>query len=409
MNPTIWYESILISLRHLKSHPLRTFLTILGFTAALASLLAMVGIGEGTRKKVLNKIELLGSASVISVQINRKIINDPTYVVGQENKLTQDDIDIIRQTSSHITQIVPTAIRPMEFRHNKNIFKGQSIGTTPQYLSILNWQTDIGRFIGDADLYTKNRVCVIGSDVRRELFGDANPIGKNLNLGGIEFTVIGAMAPTTMTVRQILNEAVITPLGLQLRETGETRFSEIHVQVEDISIIPVVQQQILQMLQEKYTSIEQFKVISQSEAIDTLSQLSTLMEFTFTIISMIILFVGGIGIMNLMLVSVTERTKEIGVYKAVGAKDGDIFRLFLFEAIMMSCLGGIVGIILGVSCSKFIAKLTDIVLHNKIESIISIKILTMAVIASILLGIFFGLYPARNAARIDPGKALRYE
>jgi len=124
---------------------------------------------------------------------------------------------------------------------------------------------------------------------------------------------------------------------------------------------------------------------------------------------MIILFVGGIGIMNLMLVSVTERTKEIGVYKAVGAKDGDIFRLFLFEAIIMSCLGGLIGIILGVSCSKFIAKLTDIVLHNKIESIISINILILAFIASILLGIFFGLYPARNAARIDPGKALRYE
>jgi len=384
-------------------------LTILGFTAALASLLAMVGIGEGTRKKVLNRMELLGSASVISIQINRKIINDPTYRVGKENQLTQDDIDAIQRTSSHITQIVPTAIRPLEFRHKKNLFKGQSIETTPQYLSVLNWRVDLGRFIGDVDLHAKSRVCVIGSDVRMELFGDSNPIGKSVNLGGNEFTVIGSMTPTTLKVRQILNEAVITPLGLQLREAGETKFSEIHVQLKDMSIVPVVQQQILQMLQEKYGSTEKFKVISQKEFIDTLSQSSTLLTFTFTIISMIILFVGGIGIMNLMLVSVTERTKEIGVYKAVGAKDGDIFRLFLFEAIIMSCLGGLIGIILGVSCSKFIAKLTDIVLHNKIESIISINILILAFIASILLGIFFGLYPARNAARIDPGKALRYE
>jgi len=409
MKIIVWYESILISLRHLLKHPLRTVLTILGFTVSLASLLAMVGIGEGTRQKVINQMELLGSGRIISVQVDKQIMNDPAYVIGMENKLNQTDIDAIARTSSHISRIVPVTYQIVNFQNGDNQFKGQFLGTTKDYFSIYGWKLQSGRTFNDIDTRKKNRVCVIGAEVKRQLFGALSPIGRKLHFNGDEYTIIGVLARVNFQVHKMINEMVIVPIGLQAPNINELKFSEILTQIDTIDHIPIIQQQITQMLTDKHGGFEFFKIQSQKEFIETLSQSSALMGFTFSIISCIILFVGGIGIMNLLLVSVTERTKEIGVYKAVGAKDNDIFRLFLIEAVIMSCLGGIVGIIFGVSGSRFIAKLTEIILNNKIESIISVNILILALIASILLGIFFGLYPALNASRIDPGKALRYE
>ncbi len=384
-------------------------MTILGFTVALASLLAMVGIGEGTRQKIIRKMELMGSARVISTQINKQFVNDPTYVLGMENKLTHEDIDAIKRTSNHVTRVVPVKSKPITFYNKNNQFKGHFLGTTPGYFSIFNWPLSSGRFFNKIDATNKNRVCIIGSDAANQLFGNINPINETLLFEGNEYRVIGTLAPVNFEAHRMINDMVIVPIGLNNADISQVKFSEILTQVDNLEYIPIIQKQIMAMLLDKHGRFSKIKVVSQSDLIETLSQSSTLMSFTFGIISIIILFVGGIGIMNLLLVSVTERTKEIGVYKAVGAQDNDIFRLFLFEAIIMSCLGGIVGILFGISGSRFIGMLTEVLLHNKIESIISINILILALVASILLGIFFGLYPALNAAKIDPGKALRYE
>jgi putative ABC transport system permease protein len=410
VNSTLWLESILIALRHLKAHPLRSILTILGFTIALASLLAMIGIGEGTRRKIIKDIEILGGASVISIQVNGQFLNNPAYRYDTTKKLSSEDIDAIGRASDHITLIVPTIFRPEVFLFKKNRFRGHYLGTTPAYTDIRNWKMEEGRFISEVDIDQKNPVCVIGSEVRAQLFGNENPIGKKMYFNGNEFTVVGVMNKWDIEANRMLNELVLIPITTTMQQIdGKTYFDEIFTKVDDIELVPIVKDQIGRILRERHENFENFRVFSQSEIIENLFQSSNLMSFTFGIISLIILFVGGIGIMNLMLVSVTERTREIGLYKAVGAKDNDIFRLFLFEAVFLSWIGGCAGILLGVNGSKLIVKFTEIILHNKIESIIPMNIIFLAFAASILLGIFFGLYPALNAARVDPGKALRYE
>lgn len=410
MNITLRIETILIAFRQLLLHPLRTILTIAGFAIAMASLLTMVGIGEGTKQKIIADMEKLGSARVISVQIDQQFLNNPLYLYDETNQLTVDDIEAIKRSSEHITHVVPIVTKPVDMIFEKNKYRGIKIGTTYKYANIRNWQLTAGRFLSQIDIRNKNRVCVIGSEVKTQLFGMTDPIGQSMQFGGDEYTVIGVMEHWDIRGSRILNQQVIIPIStVRQHIPGKTQYTEIFAKVDNIEIVPIVQKQLFQILKEKHTNFENFKVFSQSEFIQNLSQSSTLMSFTFGIISLIILLIGGIGIMNLLLVSVTERTKEIGIYKAIGAKDFDIFSLFLTEAIIMSCLGGGAGIILGVNGSNLIVKMAEVVLNNRIESIISFKIILLSLFSSLVLGIFFGIYPALNATKVDPGRALKYE
>lgn len=410
MNNTVWLESILIALNHLRSHPLRTILTIFGFTIGLASLLAMVGIGEGTRQKVIRDMERLGGANVISIQVKVQYLNNPAHLYDKQNKLSDQDFEAIKRASSHITLVAPTILKPQIFRYQKNRFRGSYLGTTPDYSNIRNWQVAQGRFLTTPDIEHKQLVCVIGSEVRERLFGDSNPVGKNIRFNDNDYQVVGVMNELNLEAGRWMNDLTLIPISTTKQQIGgKTYYTEIFTKIKDIELVPIVQKQITHVLRERHENFDNFKVFSQSDVIKNLLQSSILMSFTFGIISLIILFVGGIGIMNLMLVSVTERTREIGIYKAIGAKDNDIFRLFLLEAVMMSSIGGCFGIILGLNGSRFIVWIADLILQNRIESIIPLKIILLALAASILLGIFFGLYPALNAARVEPGRALRYE
>lgn len=406
----IWYESIRVALRHVKTHPLRTFLTIIGFTVGLAALLAMVGIGEGTRRKVIRDMERLGGAGVIIIQVHEQFLNNPEYLYSKENKLSKADLEAIGRASSHINLLAPTIFKPGSFIFQKNRFRGHFLGTTHTFDGIRNLQLKQGRFLTRIDVEQENHVCVIGSDVQDELFGDANSIGKKIRFGTNEFTVIGVIADQTIESGRMINEYVILPITITKKLISDyTSYSQIFVKVENIELVTIVKDQIVGVLEERHENSRNFRVFSQSDVIENLLQSSLLLSFIFGTISFIILFVGGIGIMNLMLVSVTERTKEIGIHKAVGAKDSDIFRLFLFEAVIISFLGGGAGVILGVNGGKLITFIIELLLQNKIESIISVKIILLALVFSIMTGIFFGLYPALKAARVDPSRALSYE
>lgn len=399
-------ESVQMAGNTLLSNKLRSVLTMLGIVIGNASVIAMIGIGEGGQKFVNKQLESLGPNVLFVLPGNQE-----TQRVSREVPKT-----LILEDAEAIASQVPTVAgvtaelntRQVVTYRNRNT-DVNIIGTTPSFLVVRDFETAKGRFFTELDMKRSNQVVVLGADLAEKLFGNANPIGQQMRIKNASFQVIGVLTAKGSSVGADYDEAALTPVSTSAnRLVGKTspyglEVTYIVASAKNSDSVDAAQFQITNLLRLRHKIINEddFTIRTQKDALQTVGQITGALTIMLAAISSISLFVGGIGIMNIMLVSVTERTQEIGLRKAIGATGQDILLQFMIEAIILSAAGGLVGTGVGVGGILLVGVLTPL------QGSISPIAIAMAVGVSAGIGLFFGVVPARRAAQLDPIVALR--
>ena len=401
-------ESVLIALKALMANKLRSILTMLGIIIGVGAVIAMISIGMGVRQQVQDSISSIGSNMLI-IMPGAPSSHGVRGAAGSYTTLKKEDAEAIKKNIKNIDYVAPTVSRAYQIVAGNQNWNSSVQGITPEYMAIRNLTVGSGAFISEHDLASRNRVAVIGSVVANNLFGGENPTGKNIRINNNPYKIIGVLdAKGQSAMGQDQDDVVLIPLTTaQERLIGITHVSSINVQVSSIEAIDQVQSEINNLLKQRHKILgdkeADFDVRNLTSLMDMANQTTGMITALLGSIAAISLLVGGIGIMNIMIVSVTERTREIGIRKALGATYRDIMSQFLIESIVIGVLGGIAGIILGCASALAIAKVADI------KTIITILPIVIAFSFSVGIGLFFGIYPARKAALLDPIEALRYE
>ena len=392
----------------LSTNKARSSLTVLGIVIGISSVIAMISIGQGASGQIQSSIEGLGSnlLTIIPgvIQPGRGIVSSGR---GSAQTLKNEDVEILKQIEG-VSFISPEVQRRFQIVSSSgNNTNSLVIGALPEYAMVRNVLPDQGIFISDSNIRSLSRVAVLGPTVAQDIFGDEDPIGKTVRINKINFRVIGVLQAKGSTGFFNPDDTVFVPLSvMQKILTGEDYLSTIAINVENKDLMTQVQEEAIFALSQKHRVDPQnpdFSVVSQAEISGALTQVIDTFTIFLASIAGISLVVGGIGIMNMMLTTVTERTKEIGLRKAIGAKRRDINLQFLAEAIILTFIGGFIGILLG-ALIAFIMSYFDI-----IQTSVSIFSVFLAFGVSAIIGIVFGYYPARRAAKLNPIDALRYE
>ena len=390
----------------LSSNKIRSGLTMLGIVIGISSVIAMVSIGTGAKNSIQFSIEGLGSNLLTIlpgvVQPGRGIVSSGR---GAAQTLKNEDAAIIRGVDG-VVEVAPEVSRRFQVTAPTGNNTNTTVnGVTPIYLFVRNLSLAAGNFISEANVRSLGRVAVLGATVAKDLFGDADPLGKTIRINKTNFQVIGILEAKGGAGFSGPDDLVIVPLStMQKILSGVDYLTTIFVSVADKDRMVEVQNTITDALVEKHRVPEpDFSVISQADILGTLSQVVTTFTVFLASIAGISLVVGGIGIMNMMLTTVTERIKEIGLRKAIGAKKRDINRQFLTEAVVLTFVGGFIGIILGWLISSAVTY------FGIIQTEVSVSSVLLAFGVSAAIGIIFGYYPARRAAALNPIEALRYE
>ncbi len=397
-----------VAFRALRRNKLRSVLTALGIIIGVAAVIAMVGIGNGAKAQVESQIASLGQ-NVILIFSGSTTSSGIRTGWGGAGTLKIEDAEAIRREVSAVTAVseeVPSNTQVAA--GNQNWFT-RVLGESADYFDIRQWALADGAPFTPQDVRSANKVCVIGRTTATQIFGNDDAVGQILRIKNVPFTVTGVLTAKGLSAQgSDQDDVVVMPFTSAMkRVSGGTTLRNINVQVADANQLPVAQQQIISLLRQRHNiragKDDDFTVRGQQEIADMATAQSKTMTVLLGAIAGVSLIVGGIGIMNIMLVSVTERTREIGVRLAVGAHGRDILTQFLIEAISLSSVGGLIGIALGVGASQFLAW------KFQWPTLISVSSIAIAFLFSAAVGVFFGFYPAREAARLDPIEALRYE
>jgi len=398
-------NTITVALRALRRNLLRSVLTALGIIIGVGAVIAMVSIGNGAKSQVEGQIASLGQ-NIISVFPGNFTQGGVRGGFGSASTLTVEDAMAIRNEVAGVANLSP------DMRDRSQILaNGQNWSTTVQgedvsYLDIRLWNIAEGTMFGDSDVRSGAKVCVIGKTVADQLFQGDDPIGQTLRIRNIPFKVVGVLAPKGFNFfGQDQDDVVIVPYTSHLKRIARRPYlNSITIQAASADQMARIQQDITDLLQQRRNGRDpDFTVRNQQELAEAATATTRTMTVLLGAIAGVSLIVGGIGIMNIMLVSVTERTREIGIRLAVGAHGRDVLLQFLTEAIILSMMGGILGILLGVGSSQLISKL------NGWPVLVSSTAVIGSFAFSAAIGVFFGFYPARKAAELDPIEALRYE
>ncbi|WP_353930782.1 ABC transporter permease [Okeanomitos corallinicola TIOX110] len=399
-------ESIEMAGKTLLSNKLRSALTMLGIIIGNGSVIAMIGIGEGGQKFVANQLNSLGPNVLFVIPGNEE-----TQRVSRDVVRT-----LVLEDATAIATQVPTVAATAAELNSRQVVTYQNrntnvniIGTTPSFLQVRDFEVATGRFFSDIDMKRSNQVVVLGAKLKEKLFGNTNPIGEQIRIKNASFQIIGILTDKGSNLGVDYDESALVPIITTAnRLVGRTspyglEVTYIVASAQDADSVDAAEFQITNLLRQRHKLVGEndFTIRTQKDALQTVGQISGALTVMLTGIAAISLLVGGIGIMNIMLVSVTERTQEIGLRKAIGATQQDILIQFMIEAVIVSIIGGLVGTTMGVGGIFLVSAISPL------EASISLVSITMAVGISGGIGLFFGVVPARRAAKLDPIVALR--
>lgn len=392
----------------LSTNKVRSGLTVLGIVIGIASVITMISIGQGAQSSIESSIQSIGS-NLIVVRPGAQRSGGLSGGAGSAQTLTLDDANALSGAVQNIKAIAPEVSRRYQITAKGANTNTQVVGTVPDYLAVRNISVDSGTFITDSQVKTSTKVAVLGPSARDDLFGaNANPIGQIIRIKNVDFEVVGVTLAKGGSGFLNPDDSIYVPLtSAQHFLSGDIFVSAISVTASDQSSIAAVQQQITDFLLKRHHISDpqsaDFSLINQADIIATASSITGTFTILLASIAGISLLVGGIGIMNMMLTTVTERTREIGLRKAVGIRKEYILWQFLSEAVALTFFGGIAGIFLGWLASLLVTQLVGL------ATVISLSSIFLAFGVSAGVGIVFGFYPARRAANFSPMEALRYE
>lgn len=400
-------NALLIAIKEIKRNILRSILTILGIVIGVASVIAMVMIGDGTTANVTANIEKLGS-NMLNVRVGQERRGAPRDD-NSAKPFKNEDIDAIKNEVPNLKGVTAenSGMQNVVYGNKSNL--SLIVGTTNDYFAIKDWALESGRVFEDGELASGRSVCILGTTVVKNLFADENPVGSTIRLKNFPCMVIGVLeSKGAGTFGRDQDEIVIAPLKMYQRKIqGNLDVSTIVISVLEERYIEDAKEQITSLLQDrraiKIGDPDNFHIRDMKDILDTMTSTTKMLTYLLGSIAAISLLVGGIGIMNIMLVSVTERTREIGIRLAIGAMQNEVLMQFLIEAIVLSTWGGIIGIIFGLGIGFTVVQVFDL------PFIINTQIIVISFIFSTLIGVVFGYFPARKAAKLNPIDALRYE
>ena len=397
-----------VAFRALRRNKLRSVLTALGIIIGVGAVIAMVGIGNGAKAQVEAQIASLGQ-NVILIFSGSTTSSGIRTGWGGAGTLKIEDAEAIRREVPGVAGVSEEVVSTTQVAAGNQNWFTRIYGESADYFDIRQWPLADGAPFTPQDVRSANKVCVIGRTTATQIYGNEDPVGQILRVKEVPFTITGVLTPKGLSPQGVdQDDIVIMPYTSAMKRViGGTNLRNINVQIGDARQVEAAQQQIIALLRQRHNirpgRDDDFTVRNQQEIAEAATATSRVMTLLLGAIAGVSLVVGGIGIMNIMLVSVTERTREIGVRMAVGAHGKDILTQFLIEAVTLSSVGGVIGIICGIGASRILSA------YAHWPTLISLSSILIAFLFSAAVGVFFGFYPARQAARLDPIEALRYE
>ena len=400
-------ETVLLAQREIRRNVLRSSLTILGIVIGVAAVITLVTIGSGATAQVAQQIGSLGS-NMLMLRPGQGF-RGPGGASSEADNFKLDDVEALKRDVTGLAAVAPTASSATQAIYGNENWSTSITGSDNDFLTVRNWKIETGREFTDGELHAGRAVCILGATVKKQLFGGMDPIGQSIRLKDISFQVIGVLdSKGQSSFGSDQDDFVLIPIRtLQRRIAGNTDVGSIQISVRDEGGIDKAKKDIETLMRErrriKQGDDDNFNVGDMREIMSTLTSTTKVLTALLGAVAAVSLLVGGIGIMNIMLVSVTERTREIGIRLAIGALGREVMMQFLVEAVVLSCFGGLVGIALGLAS----AGLGSVAL--KVPFVFQSKIIVIAFLFSSAVGIVFGYFPARKAAQLDPIEALRHE
>ena len=400
-------NAFLIAIKEIKRNILRSFLTILGIVIGVASVIAMVMIGDGTTANVKQSISKLGT-NMLTLRVGQERRGAPRDD-NSAKPFTQDDIVAIKNDIQNIKAVAAENSTKMNIVYGNKSTSSSVIGTSNDYFIIKDWELLEGRTFEESELNSGKSSCIVGTTIVKQLFDAESPIGANIRLKNISCNIIGVLkSKGAAAFGNDQDEIIIVPLKMyQSKIKGNKDISSILISITEGKYIEGAKTDITLLMQErraiKVGEADNFHIRDMEDLLSTMTSTTKMLTYLLGSIAAISLLVGGIGIMNIMLVSVTERTREIGTRLAIGAMESEVLLQFLVEAVVLSMFGGIIGIVFGMCIGYIVVNSMDLLF------IINKQIIMISFFFSTLIGVVFGYFPARKAARLNPIEALRYE
>jgi putative ABC transport system permease protein len=399
------FTTIILAVREISRHKLRSFLTVLGIVIGVAAVVTMVTLGKGATAAVAEQISSLG-ANILQIR--------PGQGFGrggggpQAPDFDMDDVTAIQDQVAGVRAIAPQAQSSVLAVHNAANWQTNVTGTTSQFFTAQQWPLTGGRIWTDAEEQSGKAVCVIGNTVRQNLFPNENPVGQNFRVKDLSCEVIGTLSSRGQGGFADQDDVVLMPIkAVQRRFTGNRNIRFMMVAVDDAYDSQAIQRSISSLLRERRhlarNADDNFNIFDTKQISETLQGTTQILTAVMGAVAAVSLIVGGIGIMNIMLVSVTERTREIGIRLAIGAVANEVLMQFLVEAVVLACLGGLIGLVLALAATFLLAPVIQV------PFLFDIRINLISFSVSALIGVVFGYFPARRAAALNPIDALRHE